>query len=129
MLDTNSVLAALAGQDVQYTLQSDAGTCDINDVTIQETETPVRGSMARGNVYVEESRSYRISGNVHAGIALSLSDTMLGPNPTFGGLTILARHKSGTTRISGSLLSMARTGDTARLSIAVISVMYEKSVR
>lgn len=122
MDNDEAALAGLSREKTQYTLVLDGKSHPMAGVTISETDTPVRGPTARGNIYVEKAKSYRITASVHPDLASTLSRTMLGPSAEFGGLLISAESGSTMTEIVGSLLSMARTGGMARLQIAVVEV-------
>ena len=117
-----TALARLSREKTGYALVLDGKSYPMVDVTVSETDTPVRGPTARGNIYVERAKSYRIIASVDADLAATLSGTMLGPSTEFGGLLISAESGSARTEIVGSLLSMARTGGMARLQIAVVKV-------
>ena len=117
-----TALARLSREKTDYALVLDSKRHPMVDVTISETNTPVRGPTARGNIYVEKAKSYRIVASVDQDLAATLSGTMLGPSAEFGGLLISAESGSVKTEIVGSLLSMARTGGMARLQIAVVEV-------
>ena len=117
-----AILARLTREKADYALVLDDKIHPMANVAISETDTPVRGPTARGNIYVEKAKSHRITANVHPDLAATLSRTMLGPSAEFGGLLISAESESTRTEIVGSLLSMARTSGTARLQIAVVEV-------
>lgn len=123
MENSENVLARLSGEKSTYVLVLDGKRHTLANVTISKTKNPVRGPTSRGNVYVEEARSYRISASVDPQLATKLSGTMLGPSPEFGGLHIIAESGPAKIEIIGSLLSVARTGGAARLQIAVAKIL------
>ena len=116
------MMDGLGGMKCKYTIEFDGESHAMDNVVVQRVENPVRGPTARGNVYVAEPQSYRVYGVVDEGISAALSNTMLGPSPDYGGVSVVARCDSGVVRIRGSILSMSRTGGRARLSVAVIDV-------
>ena len=127
MENAKNTLARLSREKSTYALVLDGENHALTDVTISKTENPVSGPTARGNVYVEEARSYRILASVDSQLSQALSATMLGPSTEFGGLRIVAESESGRTEIVGSLLSMSRTGGIARLQIAVTKILPQSA--
>ena len=123
MENNDGILARLSREKAMYTLVLDGESYTISDVSVSKIENPVRRPTSRGNVYVEESKSYRISANVDPHLAAKLSGTMLGPSTEFDGLHIIVEYESGRTEIIGGLLSMARTSGIARLQIAISKVL------
>ena len=117
-----TALAILSREKTDYALALDGKSHPMVDVTVSETDTPVREPTRRGNIYVEKAKSHRIAASVDADLAATLSRTMLGPSAEFGGLLISAESGSAKTEIVGSLLSMARTGGMARLQISIVEV-------
>ena len=127
MENAKNALARLSREKSTYSLVLEGKNYALTDVTISKTENPVNGPTARGNVYVEEARSYRIFASVDSQLSQALSATMLGPSTEFGGLRIVAESESGRTEIVGSLLSMSRTGGIARLQIAVTKILPQSA--
>lgn len=127
MENSKNVLARLSREKPTYTLVLKDERYTLTDITISKTENPVKGPTSRGNVYVEEARSYRISASVDSQLHQMLSSTMLGPSTEFGGLLIIAESESGRTKMVGSLLSMARAGGVARLQIAVAKILPQST--
>ena len=118
-----SILDDLKNDATRYTMVLDDVSYPLQNVDIVQIDTPVRGPTARGNVYVEGSKSYRINAGVQPDITRKLSETMLGPSTEFGGLLVVARTaSSGSFDISGSLLSMVDVRDSVTLNISIIGV-------
>ena len=116
------ILARLSREEAAYTLVLNGESYALSDVSVSKIENPVRRPTHRGNVYLEESESYRISASTDLHLAKKLSGTMLGPSTEFGGLHIVAESESGRIEMVGGLLSMARTGGSARLQIAIAKI-------
>lgn len=116
-------LKKLSQEKAAYLLVLNGEKHALGNVSLSKIKNPVRGPTARGNVYVETHQSYRISASVDPRLSQTLSSTMLGPSTEFGGLHIIAESKSVKIEITGSLLSMARSGGVARLQIAVADIL------
>ena len=122
MDDGEAALGKLSQEKATYSLVLKGKKHALENVSLSRIENPVRGPTARGNVYVETHQSYRISASVDPRLSQTLSGTMLGPSSEFGGLHIIAESQSVKIKITGSLLSMARSGGVARLQIAVAEI-------
>ena len=94
----------------------------LHNVRITKTDNPVRGPTARGNAYVEQKRSYRMSADTNRSIEARLRGTMLGPSAEFGGITVAARAASARYTIQGSLLSMVRTKDSITIHVSITDI-------
>lgn len=122
-MDNSEVaLKKLSQERAVYSLVLNGERHTLGNVSLSKIENPVRGPTTRGDVYVETHQSYRISASVDPRLFQTLSGTMLGPSAEFGGLHIIAESKSGKIEITGSLLSIARSGGVARLQIAVAEI-------
>lgn len=122
MNSNRAILTKLSREKTKYVLVLGDKRHPMVGVSVSETSTPVSEPTIRGDIYVENAKSHRITAIVDQSLAATLSKTMLGPSAEFGGLLISAESESIKTEIVGSLLSMARTGGMARLHIAVVEV-------
>lgn len=123
MPDQSGMLERISREGTDYVLAFQDQRHVLAGVSLYVTSNPVRGPTARGNVYVEGTRSYRISAKVDQGVAPALSGTMLGPSAEFGGLLIEARLGQETVKMLCALLSVSRTRDGTVLNAAVMDVV------
>ena len=119
-----SIIHDLKSDATRYTLTLNDVRYTLENVDVIQIDTPTRRPTARGNVYLEDSRSYRIKANIQNDVVPYLSVMMLGPSKEFGGLHIVAQTASSDSfNILGSLLNIISVKGLVTLSISIVSLV------